>query len=113
MSELSPCKADLKANASDRIEANPIRSLALFTHASIDNWSMIIRICKFDDSLPFSIVTSEFKPMFFSSGTFTISQVNWTKTQEEYYPIIKGYERYEFILEGRLAKTHFLQSTRT
>ena len=78
----------------------------MFTDASMDTWSIVIGDIEFNEELPFSIRKSKFNPMMFLSGKFTSSQMNWTISQKELYPVLKAFQRVKFLLEGHLGSIH-------
>ena len=80
--------------------------IGIFTDASEKTWSVIIGLCSFDDNLPFSVETCEFKPMLFNSGKFANHEKNWSMTQKELYPMLQSFERFKYLLEGHIGKIH-------
>lgn len=58
--------------------------------------------------IPFSIATSQFKPMVSNSGMFWNNEMNCRMTQKDLFLIIKAFERFKLFLEVYEAKMHFV-----
>ena len=67
---------------------NPQSEIAIHTDASIHFWSSII--CQKD-------AQGKWQPLAFLSGEFTHSEINWSMTSKELYPILKSLRRFKFL----------------
>ena len=67
---------------------DPSARLEIYTDASSEFWSSFLILV--DDS-------GERFPMFFNSGQFTKSEIHWSVSSKELYPIIRSLMRWDFI----------------
>ena len=74
--------------------------LVLFMDASHRFWSLIVAQASHADISRNNFRLLRPKPMIFLSGEFKNSQLNWHISQKEFFPLIVGLERLDFLLLG-------------
>ena len=95
----------LNAAANNKLRAyDPNKPLCLFTDASNLYWGLMLTLClegdpaNTEDKTP--VAEQQHVPIFFLSGKFTASQVNWHISQKELYPIIYAFKRLPYFIYG-------------
>eukprot|EP00924_Labyrinthula_sp_SR-Ha-C_P000777 augustus_masked-scaffold_7-processed-gene-3.8-mRNA-1 protein AED:1.00 eAED:1.00 QI:0/0/0/0/1/1/2/0/854 len=79
---------------------SPEKKLSIYTDASYLFWAA----CVVGSPQEEDVFT--FDPMFFISGTFTVTGLNWSVTSKELFPILKALTRYQYIFYAHPTNIH-------
>lgn len=88
---------DLLINSATLAHPSDHATTCLFTDASQTGWAVVVtQVDDFDPKVP--IVEQQHRLLQCLSGTFTGSQLNWSVTEKEAFPLIMAVDKLDYIL---------------